>query len=97
MENQHPFTLKWMHSDGGVSYFAAKNVIVHPVKDATHHNDRLEFDKADGSDVRGTIDRGRVYILNSQGKTIDTVDLGTANPLPVAKPDSVGPGETISG
>lgn len=103
MEHLHPFTLKWVLSDGGVTFFAAKTVstIPHVMPNGCEVRigipKRIEFDKADGSDIRGVIDRGLVYVMNSQGKTIDRFDLDQTPPnnvLPVADPHGAHSGET---
>lgn len=39
---------------------------------------RVEFDRSDG--IRGTIDSGRVYVMNSAGKTVEVVHLGLLPP-----------------
>jgi len=74
-----PFTIKQIHTDGAVSLFPASSLISVPVpgrenppRGIAHTPLRIEFDLGEGSGVRGSIDTGVVYVINQNGKTVDT-------------------------
>lgn len=78
-------TVKWAMPSGDVTIFPAGAVAIIGGKemapgDARKYPSRVEFDTGDGSDVRATIDGGTVFVMNSEGKTIDVVHLGLAPP-----------------
>lgn len=88
MMNSNSLTVKWVHNDGGASWFLTNAVMAIPTDHTGVHLppgtlgfiDRVEFDRGDGTGVRASIDRGTVYILNAAGKTIDTIHLGDVAP-----------------
>ena len=81
-------TVKWVLPDGGTCWFPTDSVVAIPSEmvggrlppGVMAFITRVEFNRADGSDVRASIDRGTVYILNAAGKTIDTIHLGDVAP-----------------
>lgn len=87
MQN-NSLTVKWVLPDGGACWFPTDSVAAIPSERVGGHLapgtmtliTRVEFNRADSSDVRASIDRGTVYILNAAGKTIDTIHLGDVTP-----------------
>lgn len=81
MEQVFPFTIKHVMTNGNVMLWPAVNVKQVSSIDMTNDPyqgvegapERVEFDRANGE--FGSIDTGVCYIMNSQGKTVQTVTL----------------------
>ncbi|AGH16002.1 hypothetical protein DVVG_00016 [Dunaliella viridis virus SI2] len=89
MQNS-PFTIKWILEDGATTLFPAAAVTTVPAETSDDPDQkpphgiamppvRLEFDSGDGRGVRSSIDRGTVYVMNQNGKTVDTFHLPIAS------------------
>lgn len=75
----YPFTIKHVTLEGHISIFPAKNAFVVPLgsqdipRGSDPLPDKVEFSGHD--DVRSSLDAGTVYIMNAQGKTVQSVHI----------------------
>lgn len=80
MEKNYSFTVKVVHTDGATRLWATDQVSAYragyvsgPPGTAPIARDMVVFDLHDGTEA--SLDRGTVYVMNANGKTVDTFHL----------------------